>query len=109
MSALYTRPMHPEVQADKPGSCPKCGMVLEPMTVSEDDDTSELDDMTRRFWVDAQHPAEPVFCVCLQHGGHSYCGWCPVSGVRLAVEPDDSRGGYEPEFRVGHWQCTASA
>ncbi|MCF6188774.1 MAG: YHS domain-containing protein, partial [Desulfobulbaceae bacterium] len=29
---LYTCPMHPEVQLDKPGTCPKCGMTLEPLT-----------------------------------------------------------------------------
>jgi Cu+-exporting ATPase len=35
-----------------PGSCPKCGMALEPETITlEEEDTSELDDMTRRFWV----------------------------------------------------------
>src|ERR1035437_2730451 len=31
---IYTCPMHPEVQQDHPGSCPKCGMALEPMTTS---------------------------------------------------------------------------
>lgn len=51
MSALYTCPMHPEVQAQEPGSCPICGMALEAATVTEKEDTSELDDMTRRFWV----------------------------------------------------------
>src|SRR6266851_5419770 len=33
-SGKYTCPMHPEVQADKPGSCPKCGMALEPVDLS---------------------------------------------------------------------------
>jgi Cu+-exporting ATPase len=47
----YTCPMHPEIVSDHPGSCPICGMALEPVMVSEDEDTSELDDMTRRFWV----------------------------------------------------------
>ncbi len=46
----YTCPMHPEVVQDGPGTCPKCGMALEPMTpqVGEEDDT-ELRNMTRRF------------------------------------------------------------
>jgi len=49
---VYTCPMHPEVRAIKPGACPLCGMGLEPETVSlDDDDTSELRDMTRRFRV----------------------------------------------------------
>lgn len=47
----YTCPMHPEVISDEPGSCPKCGMALEPVMVSEEEDTSELDDLSRRFWV----------------------------------------------------------
>ncbi len=50
----YTCPMHPEVIADGPGTCPKCGMALDPMTPSlgaEDD--SELRDMTRRFVIAA--------------------------------------------------------
>ncbi len=46
----YTCPMHPEIVRDEPGSCPKCGMALEAMTVTAEEDTSELDDMSRRFW-----------------------------------------------------------
>jgi P-type Cu+ transporter len=53
MSATWTCPMHPEVQTDKPGSCPICGMALEPVVASAEEDTSELDDMTRRFWISA--------------------------------------------------------
>ena len=50
--AIYTCPMHPEVQQKGPGSCPKCGMALEPLVVrADDDDNEELKDMTRRFWV----------------------------------------------------------
>lgn len=48
--ALYTCPMHPEVEQVGPGSCPKCGMNLEPMDASASEDTTELDDMTHRFW-----------------------------------------------------------
>ncbi len=49
---VYTCPMHPEVREPGPGDCPLCGMALEPETVSlEPEDTSELDDMTRRMWV----------------------------------------------------------
>ena len=48
----YTCPMHPEIVRDGPGSCPICGMALEPVTVSlEDEENPELVDMTRRFWV----------------------------------------------------------
>jgi len=48
----WTCPMHPEVIEDVPGSCPLCGMALEPMTPSiEDDENPELAYMSRRFWV----------------------------------------------------------
>ncbi len=51
---VYTCPMHPEVREPGPADCPLCGMALEPETVSlEPEDTSELDDMTRRFWIGA--------------------------------------------------------
>jgi cation transport ATPase len=49
IDAVYTCPMDPEVQQIGPGSCPKCGMALEPMQATIHEDTSELDDMTRRF------------------------------------------------------------
>jgi Cu+-exporting ATPase len=46
--------MHPEVVQDGPGSCPKCGMALEPRTVTaEAASDPELVDMTRRFWLSA--------------------------------------------------------
>ncbi|WP_229805274.1 heavy metal translocating P-type ATPase [Saccharospirillum salsuginis] len=51
----YTCPMHPEIVQDGPGSCPKCGMALEPMNPSQEDTgpNPELVDFTRRFWVSA--------------------------------------------------------
>ena len=49
--AIYTCPMHPEVQQDGPGDCPLCGMALEPMMPSlEDDGAGELQAMGRRLW-----------------------------------------------------------
>jgi Cu+-exporting ATPase len=48
----YTCPMHPEVVRDAPGSCPICGMALEPM-VPTDEPSHELTDFTRRMWVSA--------------------------------------------------------
>ena len=55
-SKKYTCPMHPEIIQDGPGSCPKCGMGLEPVEISldeDEDENPELKDMTRRFWVSA--------------------------------------------------------
>nr|ADN85630.1 CopF [Achromobacter sp. AO22] len=47
---IYTRPMHPEIRQDHPGTCPKCGMTLEPLLPDLDDDNPELRDFSRRFW-----------------------------------------------------------
>jgi Cu+-exporting ATPase len=66
---IYTCPMHPEVQQDHPGDCPKCGMALEPMTATtdaDDEENSELHDMTRRFWIGAVL-AVPVFVLAMAH------------------------------------------
>lgn len=49
---LWTCPMHPEIVRNAPGSCPICGMALEPMSpVAADQVNPELKDMSRRFWV----------------------------------------------------------
>lgn len=48
---VYTCPMHPEIRQDHPGSCPICGMALEPvMPQLSDDESPELKDFQRRFW-----------------------------------------------------------
>src|SRR5213592_4641644 len=48
---IYTCPMHPEIEQDHPGECPKCGMVLEPKTsrMVEEDET-EIRSLSRKFW-----------------------------------------------------------
>ncbi|MGA6101790.1 copper-transporting P-type ATPase [Psychrobacter pocilloporae] len=49
---VYTCPMHPEVRDVENSGCPICGMALEPATLTiGEEDTSELDDMRRRFWI----------------------------------------------------------
>ncbi|MGH9968344.1 MAG: heavy metal translocating P-type ATPase [Pyrinomonadaceae bacterium] len=50
-TVTYTCPMHPQIVRDKPGSCPICGMALEPRMVSLTEENVELVDMTRRLWV----------------------------------------------------------
>ena len=58
---IWTCPMHPEIRRDAPGSCPICGMALEPEMPSVDSAPSpELVDMTRRFWIGSAL-AVPVF------------------------------------------------
>ncbi|MDR6952902.1 Cu+-exporting ATPase [Ancylobacter sp. 3268] len=64
----YTCPMHPEIRQIGPGSCPICGMALEPVLVSLDDGPNhELIDMTRRFWIGLALTL-PVFA--LEMGAH---------------------------------------
>lgn len=46
----YTCPMHPQIQQDKPGSCPICGMSLEP-NIPQEEDAAELRQMLLRFWI----------------------------------------------------------
>jgi P-type Cu+ transporter len=66
--AIYTCPMHPEVRQVGPGSCPICGMALEPEIASLDAEPNpELADMTRRFWIGAVLALPPVV---LEMGGH---------------------------------------
>ena len=51
IGTIYTCPMHPEIRQDHPGSCPKCGMTLEPLLPElEEEDNPELKDFRRRFW-----------------------------------------------------------
>lgn len=65
----YTCPMHPEVQQDHPGPCPKCGMALEPTDAAagrDDGENAELKNMTLRFWIGAAL-ALPVFILAMAH------------------------------------------
>ncbi|OYW28901.1 MAG: copper-translocating P-type ATPase [Caulobacter sp. 12-67-6] len=76
--AIYTCPMHPQVRQVGPGSCPICGMALEPEVVSADSGPNhELADMSRRFWVGLVL-AVPVFG--LEMGAH-------LLGHSLMVSP----------------------
>lgn len=61
---IYTCPMHPEVEQVGPGSCPKCGMALEPKGIPTEEDDTELRDMTRRF-VFATVLTIPLFAIAM--------------------------------------------
>jgi Cu+-exporting ATPase len=79
----YFCPMHPEVVSDHPGSCPKCGMALEPRTVSADEAPNpELLDMSRRFWVGLALSV-PLFILAMSHllpeRFHLPDSWVPAS------------------------------
>nr|WP_313665738.1 heavy metal translocating P-type ATPase [Brucella intermedia] len=78
---VYTCPMHPEIRQVGPGSCPICGMALEPVLVSlEAEPNVELIDMTRRFWIGLVL-AIPVFI--LEMGGHLF-GLTHVIGQQVS-------------------------
>src|SRR5262245_33430233 len=65
---IYTCPMHPEIRQVGPGSCPICGMALEPEIATADTGPNpELADMTRRFWIGL---ALTVPVTVLDMGGH---------------------------------------
>ncbi|HEY6916285.1 MAG TPA: heavy metal-binding domain-containing protein, partial [Allosphingosinicella sp.] len=66
---VYTCPMHPEVEQIGPGTCPICGMALEPVVATQETGASpELRDMTRRFWIGLALAA-PVFVPVEQLAG----------------------------------------
>ncbi|MFO7759738.1 MAG: heavy metal translocating P-type ATPase [Roseovarius sp.] len=79
--AQYTCPMHPEIVRDEPGSCPKCGMALEPM-VPSDEPNEELTDFTRRMWISAA-AAVPLMIITMgELVGLDVRGWL---GHQLSV------------------------
>ncbi|MFP5329927.1 MAG: heavy metal translocating P-type ATPase [Alphaproteobacteria bacterium] len=62
---IWTCPMHPQIRRSGPGSCPICGMALEPLepTAEEEGPNPELIDMSRRFWISTALTAPIVFLV----------------------------------------------
>jgi len=78
---IYTCPMHPEIRQVGPGSCPICGMALEPDLITADAGPNpELADMTRRFWIGLVLTV-PVFA--LEMGGH-------LTGLMMRLSPATS-------------------
>jgi Cu+-exporting ATPase len=77
----YTCPMHPEIVRDEPGSCPICGMALEPM-VPSDEPSHELVDFTRRMWISAAAAVPLIIITMGELVGLDVRGWM---GHRLSV------------------------
>jgi P-type Cu+ transporter len=65
---IYTCPMHPQIERDRLGNCPICGMALEPKTITtgSEEENVELRDMMRRFWIGAALTL-PVFVLAMAH------------------------------------------
>jgi Cu+-exporting ATPase len=84
--AIYTCPMHPEVQQARPGDCPICGMPLELQSATgggADDENAELRDMSRRFWIGGALTL-PVFILAMAH-------LLPVATIQHWANSDASR------------------
>jgi len=78
---VYTCPMHPQVRDVRNSGCPLCGMALEPEgVVAGEEDTSELDDMTRRFWVSVALSL-PLFVYAMGHAipGNPFAAIVPAA------------------------------
>ncbi len=74
---IYTCPMHPQIRQDGPGTCPICGMALEPETITAADERNpELRDMSIRFWVSLVFTVPLVVFAMLRHmpAGHELFG-----------------------------------
>ncbi|MEO6471162.1 MAG: heavy metal translocating P-type ATPase, partial [Aeromicrobium sp.] len=82
-AAEYTCPMHPEIRRSGPGSCPICGMALEPVVVTADSGPNpELANMSRRFWIGLVF-ALPVFL--LEMGGHLFPAIHDVISPKMSI------------------------
>jgi Cu+-exporting ATPase len=101
----YTCPMHPEVVQDAPGSCPICGMTLEPRAVTLEEDTTELRDMSRRFWASVIFTT-PVFLLAMTEmlpgqPVHHALGGHMLTWVQLALATPVVLWGGFPFFHRG--------
>jgi len=114
-ATIYTCPMHPEVQQDRPGDCPKCGMALELKTATtgnaDDDGDGELADMTRRLWIGGAL-ALPVFLLAMAHlvpgiGHDSWVMSAPSHWIQFTLSTPVVLWAGWPFFRRG-WRSLAT-
>ncbi|MFL6449664.1 MAG: heavy metal translocating P-type ATPase [Bryobacteraceae bacterium] len=109
-AAEYTCPMHPEVRQRGPGSCPKCGMALEPVEATTEESNDELHDMQRRFWISVAFttPLLVIMALEMTSGGMervartAWLGW-----VQFAVATPVVLWGGAPFFARG-WQSVVT-
>lgn len=80
---IYTCPMHPEIRQDVPGTCPKCGMALEPAAPAAEENDTELRGVRRKFWI-AAALAAPLLVVAM--GSHLFGDWANASGTLRWIE-----------------------
>src|ERR1043166_550466 len=103
---IYTCPMHPEIESDRSGNCPICGMALEPRIVSAGpEDDPELCDMTHRFWLGAALTL-PVFLLGMTHMIPGLQHWSdrdPFRWIQFALSTPVVLWAGAPFFQRG-WQ-----
>ena len=87
--AEYTCPMHPEIRQQGPGSCPICGMALDAVEITaEEENHPELVDMTRRFWICAALTL-PLLAGMLFH--NKYSAWIDLAFATPVVMWEENR------------------
>ncbi|HEX5412668.1 MAG TPA: heavy metal translocating P-type ATPase [Terriglobia bacterium] len=102
-AADYTCPMDPEVHQSKPGACPKCGMALEPRTVTlKEEANREYVDMKRRFWISVALTA-PLMALEMAHmiSGHSMISRGAANWIQLGLATPVVLYGGWPFFQRG--------
>lgn len=85
VGGTYTCPMHPEIRQEGPGSCPICGMALEPL-VGGDEDDSEYLDMLRRFQIGAVFTVPVFLAAMVQHLAPTWIDDTIGTGLELWLE-----------------------
>jgi Cu+-exporting ATPase len=102
--AIYTCPMDPEVRQRGPGACPKCGMALEPLSVTIDEETNpELRSMTQRFWISVTLTAPLMIVAMSAMTGHSRHAIAPrlIAWIELILATPVVTWGGWPFFQRG--------
>jgi len=109
----YTCPMHPQIVRDAPGSCPICGMALEPRIIAAAERPDpELISMTRRFWVSVALSV-PLLILSMGHALlpmldlHAWLGDAPFNWAQFALATPVVWWGGWPFFERG-WQSVRS-
>ncbi len=97
---MYTCPMHPEIEQDHPGHCPKCGMTLEPKTIGagDEEEQKEIRSLSRKFW-SALVLTIPVLFIAMGHAIPGLQNSLVVTKILERARPHDSGAVYRDGSR----------